>query len=194
MKHLIIYAHPNMASFNYAIKEALVETLRLAGNDVRVRDLYALKFNSSLDVADFEGITRGKPPADVAEEQKHILWADQINFIYPLWWDRAPAIAEGYIDRVLVKGFAYDYTEQGAIGLLKGKRVAAFTTCGAPLSVLESSGVKQMGNIFDRDIFGFCGMEVVLHRYFGSVPTVTHEERVAMLSEVKKTAMAWKDN
>ena len=48
MKHLIVYAHPNTASFNHAIKETLVRVLREKGQDVRVRDLYALHFDPVL--------------------------------------------------------------------------------------------------------------------------------------------------
>lgn len=191
MKHLIIYTHPNPASFNHAIKETLVRALKEKGDEVRVRDLYALGFDPVLKAGDFKALAEGKALPDVALEQGHVLWADQITFLYPLWWDRMPALVEGYVDRVLSKGFAYDYTPKGPVGLLPGKKVALFTTCGAPLQVLESSGVKAMGQLLDRDIFTFCGMDVVLHQYFGSVPTVSQDERKQMLEEVARRAAAW---
>ena len=54
MKHLIVYAHPNIASFNHAIKETLVRVLKGKGQDVRVRDLYALHFDPVLKADDFQ--------------------------------------------------------------------------------------------------------------------------------------------
>ena len=113
MKHLIIYTHPNPASFNHAIKETLARVLKEKGHEVRVRDLYALGFDPVLKASDFETFLAGKVPVDIAVEQEHIRWAEQLTFLYPIWWGRMPSIAGGYIDRVLSKGFAYDYTVTG---------------------------------------------------------------------------------
>jgi NAD(P)H dehydrogenase (quinone) len=195
MKHLIVYAHPNTASFNHAIKETLVRVLREKGQDVRVRDLYALHFDPVLRASDFQAFLEGKVPGDIAIEQDHVRWAEQITFLYPVWWNRMPSLAEGYVDRVFSKGFAYDYTPAGPIGLLAAKRVYVFSTLGASLAVLESSGtIKSMEQIFDRETLRFCGMEMIGHKYFGSVPTVTHEERTKMLEEVAGIAASWPAN
>jgi NAD(P)H dehydrogenase (quinone) len=192
MKHLIIYAHPNIASFNHAIKEILVRVLKGKGQDVRVRDLYALHFDPVLKADDFQAFLAGKVPGDIAIEQDHIRWADQLTFVYPIWWSRMPSIAEGYIDRVFSKGFAYDYVATGPVGLLPGKKVFIINTLGAPLGVVESSGgIKSMEQIIDSGTFRFCAMEVVGHKYFGSVPTVTDEERKKMLEEVAAIAATW---
>lgn len=192
MKHLIIYTHPNPESFNHAIKETLVRILKEKGQEVRVRDLYALSFDPVLKADDFKSLLAGKAPADVAAEQELIRWADQLTFIYPIWWGRMPSLAMGYIDRVLSKGFAYDYTATGPVGLLPGKKVYAFSTLGAPLAVAESSGgIKSMEQIIDTETFRFCGMEMIGHTYFGSVPTVSQDERKKMLVEVARLAAAW---
>jgi NAD(P)H dehydrogenase (quinone) len=191
MKHLIVYAHPNTASFNHAIKETLVRVLKEKGQDVRVRDLYALHFDPVLKADDFQAFLAGKVPGDIAIEQDHVRWADQLTFLYPIWWSRMPSIAEGYIDRVFSKGFAYDYTP-GPVGLLPGKKVFIINTLGAPLEAVESSGgIKSMEQIIDHGTFRFCAMEIAGHKYFGSVPTVTGEDRKKMLEEVAAIAASW---
>ena len=192
MKHLIVYAHPNPASFNHAIKEMLVRVLKEKGQEVRTRDLYALGFDPVLKAGDFEELLAGKVPADIAAEQEHIRWAEQLTFLYPVWWGRMPSITMGYLDRVFSKGFAYDYGPTGPVGLLPEKKAYAFSTMGAPLAIAESSGgIKSMEQIIDNETFRFCGMEMVGHKYFGSVPTVTVEERRKMLDEVAAIAAAW---
>jgi NAD(P)H dehydrogenase (quinone) len=192
MKHLIVYAHPNSTSFNHAIKETLVRVLKGKGQDVRVRDLYALHFDPVLKADDFQIFLAGKVPGDIAIEQDHVRWADQLTFLYPIWWNRMPAIAEGYIDRVFSKGFAYDETATGPVGLLPGKKVFIMNTLGAPLEIVESSGgIKSMEGIIDTGTFRFCAMEMVGHKYFGSVPTVTDEDRKKMLDEVAAIAASW---
>ena len=192
MKHLVVDAHPNIASFNHAIKDTLVRVLKEKGQDVRVRDLYALHFDPVLKADDFQFFLAGKVPGDIAIEQDHVRWADQLTFLYPIWWSRMPSIAEGYIDRVFSKGFAYDETATGPVGLLPGKKVFIINTLGAPLEVVESSGgIKSMEQIIDSGTFRFCAMEMVGHKYFGSVPTVTDEERKKMLEEVVAIAASW---
>ena len=192
MKHLIIYAHPNPASFNHAIKETLVRILKERGQDVRVRDLYALHFDPVLKADDFEALLAGKVSRDIAIEQDHVRWADQITFIYPVWWGRMPSIAGGYFDRVFSKGFAYDYAATGPVGLLLGKKAYAFSTLGAPLAATESSGgLKSMEQIIDNETFRFCGLDLAGHKYFGSVPAVTDAERKKMLEEVAGIAINW---
>jgi NAD(P)H dehydrogenase (quinone) len=192
MKHLIIYAHPNPASFNHAIKETLVRVLKGKGQEVRVRDLYALGFDPVLKASDFEALLAGKVPADILAEQEHVRWADQLTFLYPIWWNRMPAIACGYIDRVLSRGFAYDYTPTGPVGLIPGKKVFIINTLGAPFSVCEQAGLfKSMEHLIDKETFHFCGMKMVGHKYFGSVPMVTDAERKKMLEEVAALAAAW---
>jgi len=84
MKTLVIYAHPNPKSFNAAIKDTLVEELTNKGHEVRVRDLYEMNFNPILSGRDFEQMQSGNMPQDIAEEQKHITWADTLILVYPV--------------------------------------------------------------------------------------------------------------
>ena len=63
---------------------------------------------------------------------------------------------------------------------------------GAPLSAVESSGgIKSMEQLIDNETFKFCAIEMVGHKYFGSVPNVADEERKKMLEEVAGIAASW---
>lgn len=189
MNYLIVYSHPNTASFNHAIKETLVQGLKNKGKNVRVRDLYAMRFDPVLKADDFETFLRGKTPRDIEIEQEHVRWANALIFVHPVWWAGMPALLRGYIDRVFSKGFAYDETPQGPRGLLQGKKVFLFSTMGAPMSVYEETGLfKAMESTIDKSTFEFCGFEMLGHKYFGSVQTVSDEERKVMLAEVEKIA------
>ena len=52
---LIVYAHPEPKSFNGALKDAAVETLRAQGHDVVVSDLYEMGFDPVASKASFKG-------------------------------------------------------------------------------------------------------------------------------------------
>ncbi|HQB94315.1 MAG TPA: NAD(P)H-dependent oxidoreductase [Candidatus Omnitrophota bacterium] len=189
MNYLIVYSHPNPASFNHAIKETVVKALKDKGKNVRVRDVYSMRFDPVLKADDFETFQQERTPRDIEIEQEHVRWADVLIFIYPVWWAGMPAIARGYIDRVFSIGFAYENTPEGPKGLLTGKKVYVFNTMGAPVAAYEQSGIfKAIELLTDQETFRFCGLEVLGHKYFGSVTTVTDDDRKAMLGEVERVA------
>lgn len=189
MKQLIIYSHPNPASFNHAILETLIAALHKQGDEVQVRDLYALGFDPVLKASDFEALQRGKPAADVQTEQDFIRWADVITFIFPVWWAALPALTKGYIDRVFSFGFAYTMTNEGPQGLLGGKKVMILSTHGSPESHYADAGMyRSLAQTIEDGIFRFSALEPIGHRYFGEVPSTTPERRAHMLQEVAEIA------
>ncbi len=182
MNCLIIYSHPNPKSFNHAILEALTRALQECHHDVRVRDLYDMDFDPVLRPKDFELMDQQNVAADVQLEQDHVRWADVLIFIFPVWWNSLPAIARGYIDRVLSVGFAYS---QDAKGLLPGKKVAVVATMNAPKAVCETTGVFNAMNItIGQSLASFCGMTLIAQKYFNSVASVSDADRQKMLDEI----------
>ncbi|MGD0884569.1 MAG: NAD(P)H-dependent oxidoreductase [Thermodesulfovibrionales bacterium] len=186
MKYLIIYAHPDTASFNHAIMETISDELKKSNKDFEVRDLYKIAFNPILSSEDLAAIQNGAVPQDIKIEQDHIRSAGTLIFIFPIWWSSMPAMLKGYIDRVFSLKFAYDITADGVIGLLKGKKVFIVSTTGASEEDYEKMGAfKMMNKSIDMAIFQLSGMEVVGHKYFSSVPNVSDQDRKQMLEELR---------
>lgn len=182
MNYLIIYSHPNPKSFNHAIMETLQKTLFSRGHDVRVRDLYKVKFDPVLSAKDLQFFARQRVASDIKREQDHVRWADTLIFIFPVWWNSLPAIARGYVDRVLSVNFAY--TETGK-GLLQGKKVVTICTLNAPKEVCEKGGIfKAMNVAIGECLSSFCGMTLLGQKYFNSVASSSDAERQRMLDEV----------
>jgi NAD(P)H dehydrogenase (quinone) len=188
MNHLVIYAHPNPKSFNHAILETYIQELRKNHHEVRIRDLYSFLFDPVLQGAELA--SGGKRlSVDIIEEQKHVVWAHTLTFIFPLWWGGMPALAKGYLDRVFTEGFAYSFNEKGLNRLLKEKKVLTITTLGDQKKIYEDKGFIQAMNLLWNGIaFDFSGLEVIGNIYFGSVPWVSEEDRKKMLEEVKQIA------
>lgn len=44
---------------------------------------------------------------DLLDAQAKLKWADHVVWIYPVWWSSVPAIMKGFIDRILLPGFAF---------------------------------------------------------------------------------------
>lgn len=189
MNHLIIYAHPNPASFNHAILEAYADELARAGHPVRVRNLYAQGFNPVIHQSDYELINRGTPPDDIRAEQDHIRWSGILTFIFPIFWAGMPAILKGYIDKVFSVGFAYVFEGDRPRGILRGRKAVIINTTGGALNYYRKSGmVESITHTMDGGIFRFCGFQVLEHKFFVAVPMATRAERSLMLEEVRTIA------
>ena len=183
MKYVIVYAHPHPRSFNRAILERVEGILGDGGKDYEVRDLYALKFNPVLDASELA--SDGKAPRDVEREQRSIGAADVVVFIYPIWWWGMPAILKGYIDRVFSLGFAFAIEGERLTGLLTGKKAVIINTMGSPKELMTHTGYEAaMGTMTDLGILGFCGMEVVEHRYLCGVNSVDDAARRRLLDDL----------
>ncbi|MGI5469915.1 NAD(P)H-dependent oxidoreductase [Streptomyces sp. CA-132043] len=163
MKVFWLYAHPESRSLNGALKDEGIRALEAAGHEVRVSDLYAMKWNPVVDAEDFDhdrterldvarssqqAYESGRLAPDIAAEQEKLDWADAVIVQFPLWWYGMPAILKGWFDRVFVKGFGYGVTDgQGRTlrygeGRLAGKRAMVVLTAGAFEPSLGPRGIN----------------------------------------------------
>ena len=158
MNILIVFAHPEPASFNGALKNLAVLELERQGHNVVVSDLYRMGWNPALGPSDFEGeranaeyldlsreqehafVTQGHS-ADVVAEQAKVASADFVLFIFPMWWFSMPAIAKGWVDRVFSRGFAYSAGRKYETGHFKGKRAMLCLTTGTASTFYEPNGI-----------------------------------------------------
>lgn len=139
-KILVVSAHPDPASLNAALAGFAVGRLRAAGHEVRLSDLYAMKWKATVDADDFpehaaderlhvmaaseRATLAGRLSADVAAEQDKVRWSDAVVLQFPMWWFGPPAILKGWIDRVFTSGFGYGprVPPPYADGVLGGRR------------------------------------------------------------------------
>ncbi len=174
MRWYILLAHPNPDSFNHAVCRAFAEGLAEAGAEADINDLYASRFNPVMADEDFNQFSGAGPmPADVRAEQARVDRADGLALIYPIWWNDAPAILKGWIDRVLSRGWAYDITPDGGFDpLLTLAKVFIFNTADNPTALLEDTGLNAATRLTkDAGTFGFCGVQAVSHYILGNVGT-----------------------
>lgn len=186
MKHLIVFSHPNPKSFNRAIVDTYAQALKDKGHEVRIRDLYRMKFDPVLKKTEMANFKKNYYPDDIKAEHDNIRWADIITLVFPIWWGGPPAVMKGYLERVLSEGFAYT---DGPKGLLSDKKVFTISTLDAPHEVYEKNGIyASMNKILDDVTYQFAAIKGIGHKYFASVSVVSDEERRKMLEEVKKIA------
>lgn len=165
MKVFIVHAHPERRSLNGALTDLAVDTLTEAGHEVRVSDLYAMRWKATVDADDFGAAASdplhtvtdsgrahesGALSADIRAEQDKLRWADTVILQFPLWWYTMPAILKGWVDRVFTHGFGYGVGEHSATrygdrfgeGTLQGKRAMVSVTVGGPEAHYSDRGIN----------------------------------------------------
>lgn len=186
MKNLIIYAHPNSDSLSHFFKQTIIESLQESGQEVEIRDLNKIDFNPVLSLEDMKGQRIGKVAAEVQKEQDFITWADQIIFVYPIWWTGMPAIMKGYIDRVFSYGFAYRYDQGVQKGLFTGKKAIIVNSHGKSKEEYEAIGMdKALALTSDTGIFTYCGLEIQEHFYFDKADKASSENSAEWGNQIK---------
>ncbi|WP_054023490.1 NAD(P)H-dependent oxidoreductase [Bacillus sp. FJAT-28004] len=131
-KILIIQGNPNKTSYCSALAKAYGDGAVQGGAEVRIINLHELSFNPNLA---FGYAKRTELEPDLLEAQASIKWADHLVFIYPTWWGTLPALLKGFLDRVLLPGFAFKYREGSVLWdkLLSGKTARLIVTMDTPV-------------------------------------------------------------
>ena len=210
MKVLIVHAHPEPTSFNAALTRAAVETLREAGHEVTVSELYADGFDPCAGRRDFlqandtkrfhyqgeqaHAAATGNFAPDLAREQARLLNADLLILQFPLWWGGPPAIVKGWFDRVLAYGVAYVDGRRFATGVFKGRRALLSVTTGGPQQRFRREDVygdiEQVLWPVRRLVLEYMGYEVEPPFVAYAAPRVTNEARAAYLSGWRARVLA----
>lgn len=165
----IIDGHPDAAHphFVHALAAAYAEGARSAGREVRTIAVGELEF--PLLRANDEW--NDAAPAAIAAAQEHILWADHLVIVYPLWLGAMPALLKGFLEQVMRPGFAFP--REGArtlwAGALKGRSARVIVTMGMPAAfyswVYRAHSLKS----FKRNILHFVGIKPVRTSVIGAV-------------------------
>jgi NAD(P)H dehydrogenase (quinone) len=186
MKHALIVAHPNPASFTAAMAKAYAEAAAGQGHETSVRDLYAIGFDPRLAADEIPGPHGFGPHQDVEAERALLADVGVFAFFYPVWFNAPPAILKGYIDRVFGMGFGYGMGQGGNAPLLGGRRMISFSSSGSPKSwMIETGAWDAMRKLFDEHVAGVCGLAVIDHVHFGEiVPNITSEAVKSCADEV----------
>jgi NAD(P)H dehydrogenase (quinone) len=136
MRALVLYCHPEPASFTAAVRDTVLKRLAAAGAEVRLRDLYGEGFDAALGAREWRDYADAAADrASVARDIADLAWCDALIFVYPTWWYGLPALLKGWLDRVLLPGVAFVMPQAPGEtirpGLTHVTRLAVFTTCGA---------------------------------------------------------------
>lgn len=183
MQVLLILGHPRQDSLCGALADAYQAGALRAGAQVRRLDLAAL---------DFDPHVRTVSPTDQALEpdlvraRELLAWAEHLVFVYPGWWGTGPALLKGFLDRVILPGFAFRETEDGGFqGLLTGRTAHLITTQDMPGWVYRLVFRAPGHNAMKRSVLGFCGIRTTRILTLGPVKDSDARQRAAWLERAR---------
>jgi NAD(P)H dehydrogenase (quinone) len=206
MRVLIVYAHPELTSFNGAMLREAENALVAAGHEVVVSDLYAMRFDPVSDRRNFQTVAdanrlnqqveeayayehNGFVPELQAEIDK-LIRCDTLILQFPIWWMGMPAILKGWIDRVFTLGNTYGGGRAFDTGKLAGRRAMCSVTVGSLAPIYSERGIY--GDIsltmypIHHGTLGFTGLTVVEPFVVYGPARVTAEERLVYLSRYRE--------
>lgn len=186
---LLILGHPSLKSLCGALADAYLEGARASGAQVRVLRLSALEFDPLLH----DGYRTEQPlePA-LQQAQADITWAEHLVWVYPNWWGGLPALVKGFIDRVLLPGFAFRYRPNSSQWdkLLTGRSAQLIVTMDSPpwyyRWVARSPGHRQMR----KTVLEFCGLQVTGALSLGPVHSADAGLRSQWLDQARALGQA----
>uniref|UniRef100_A0A803T9F2 Ribosyldihydronicotinamide dehydrogenase [quinone] n=1 Tax=Anolis carolinensis TaxID=28377 RepID=A0A803T9F2_ANOCA len=138
----------------------------------------------------FEAYKNGCLSEDLKEEHRKVTEAELVIFQFPLYWYSMPAILKGWMDRVLVQGFAFNIPKGSGSGLLKNKKALLSFTTGGNQAMYTKEGIS--GDIsyvlwpMQFGILQFCGFDVLAPQICFAPEYAPLEERRQMLTSWEK--------
>lgn len=184
MKFLIVDSHPYSESFNRQLTRKIEEAVK-EKHQVEVVNLVDDKFNPVIEAADLRLFSSGKS-ADpkVAEYQQKIDEADCLVFAFPIWWSTMPAVLKGFLDKVLLYGYAYTYGENGMLEGLLSKQAVVITTMETPNSMFDEMINNPVKNQFINATLGSCGVQTIRHFQIDQINSGTSDYRKETFNKI----------
>ena len=184
-KVLIINGHPDKESFNYGLSEAYKKGAQKSKAEIKEIKIRELSFNPNLE---FGYRKRTELEPDLLAAQEKLKWADHIVWVYPVWWGSVPAIMKGFLDRVLLPGFAFQKRE-GSVWWDKyftGKSSRLICTMDQPTWYYRLIYISPSHNAMKKLTMNFIGVKSVKITSIGPIRLSKEEFRQKWLTKVEK--------
>lgn len=184
-KILVLDTHPSANSFGASLAQEYAVSAEESGASVEIVSLRDLSIDWCRD-------PRGYPvELEVARLQSMIHEAQHLVFVFPVYWGLYPALLKGFIDRVLLPGFAYEYQEGSHSlpkKLLTGRTARLIYTMDSPGWFHRFFYGSPAEKALVRATLWFTGVKTTGRDALCITRTTTLPQREAFISRVRKGA------
>lgn len=181
----LIIGHPDKESYNYALAEAYKKGVENSNAELKEIHVGDLKFNPNLE---FGYRKRTELEEDLLKSQEILKWANHLVWVYPVWWGSVPAIMKGFLDRVLLPGYAFQKRD-GSLWWDKnftGKTARIICTLDQPAWYYRLFNGSPSHKAMKKGTLNFIGIKSVKITDIGPVRLSKEEFRSKWLQKVEK--------
>ncbi len=181
----LIIGHPDKESYNFALAEAYKKGVKASGFEIQEIIIRELEFNPNLQYG-YRKRTELEP--DLLNSQKILKWADHLVFVYPIWWSSMPAIMKGFIDRILLSGYAFKKRENSLLSdkLLTGKTARLICTLDQPPWFYRLVYGRPSYKAMNNGTLNYIGVKKVACTSIGPIRLSKEKFRLKYLKKVEK--------
>ena len=160
MRVLVVFCHPDRASFASALHDAVIGGLNEAGHAITDLDLYAEGFDPIFNLRDRAHYGDAEAYREhMAKYADQLAWAEGLVLLYPAWRYGMPAMLKGYFDRVWAPGISYDVEADGSVitsRLAHIRRIGVVTTYGSRWWLVRGYMGDPARKVIARGIVNLC--------------------------------------
>lgn len=159
MSTLIVTAHPDPDSLTHHAARRLQE--RLGAGDTVVAHLAQEGFDPRFSLLDRHGYqTRTLADPAVVAEQRRVDAATDLVLVFPVWWWSLPALLKGWVDRVFITGWAFDFdAEERLVPRLQRLTAHLLPISGTPEESFVRHGyARAFATQVEHGVLDYCGM------------------------------------
>jgi NAD(P)H dehydrogenase (quinone) len=160
MSTFIVTAHPEDGSLTH---QAALRLQELLGADVSgVGHLAQEGFDPRFTANDRQiYLGRGTPDQAISAEQERLEEVSDVVLVFPVYWWSMPALLKGWIDRVFVAGWAFDYDENGSVVPKLGRLAMHLLPISGttPQSFAKHGYAHAFSTQIEHGVIDFCGIK-----------------------------------
>ena len=122
------------------------------------------------------------------KQQELIKWCEHLVIVTPVWWLGVPALLKGYLDRVLLPGFAFNYKKGSVFPVrhLKGKSARVIYTQGSPRWISRWLLSNSFWKGIKWGVLRFVGFGPIKRTVFGRASNASDNRKRKWLNKVYK--------
>ena len=185
----VIIDHPYVKSFNYAVLNAFRNGINDKKHTIDILDLNADQFNPIMSPNELQGYTKGLTiDPKVEEYQSRLLRSEHLVMVFPIWWMVMPSRLKGWMDKILLPGFAFTEDENPQPLLTHIHSATIFTTTAVPDKTHRSEFNNALHWVLCKGTLSFVGIQDIKWFNFGETGVATKEKHDEWLKFVKDFA------
>lgn len=131
---------------------------------------------------------------DIENQIKRFLSADGYLISTPMWNFSIPYVLKHYIDVIVQPRYLFQYTEKGAEGLVKNKKMIVITSRGGDYSPDSATAKFDLQEPYLRAIFGLVGLTDITFIHAQPMDALGPEVQKEKLEQAKVLAKKTGEN